>query len=77
MTKGLGARLAMRPCPEGGGVMSTLKEVLQQAERRRVAVGHFNFSELVASYALKNVPYEVFGAPKTIAPFCVCGCGGL
>jgi fructose-bisphosphate aldolase, class II len=26
--------------------MTTLPEVLQQAERRRVAVGHFNFSEL-------------------------------
>jgi fructose-bisphosphate aldolase, class II len=32
--------------------MKTLKDVLQQAERDRVAVGHFNFSELVAFNAI-------------------------
>ena len=26
--------------------MKTLREVLEDAEKRRVAVGHFNFSEL-------------------------------
>ena len=32
--------------------MKTLKEVLQQAEHDRVAVGHFNFSDLVAFNAI-------------------------
>ena len=32
--------------------MNTLKDVLQQAERDRVAVGHFNFSDLVAFNAI-------------------------
>jgi fructose-bisphosphate aldolase, class II len=32
--------------------MNTLKDVLQQAERERVAVGHFNFSDLVAFNAI-------------------------
>lgn len=32
--------------------MKTLKEVLQEAEHDRVAVGHFNFSDLVAFDAI-------------------------
>jgi fructose-bisphosphate aldolase, class II len=32
--------------------MNTLKDVLQQAERERIAVGHFNFSDLVAFNAI-------------------------
>ena len=32
--------------------MKTLREVLQQAERDRVAIGHFNFSDLVAFNAI-------------------------
>src|SRR5215471_18312611 len=32
--------------------MKTLKDVLEQAERDRVAVGHFNFSDLVAFNAI-------------------------
>jgi fructose-bisphosphate aldolase, class II len=32
--------------------MKTLKDVLQQAERDRVAVGHFNFSDIVAFNAI-------------------------
>ena len=32
--------------------MKTLKEVLQEAEHERVAVGHFNFSDLVAFDAI-------------------------
>ena len=32
--------------------MKTLKSVLQEAERDKVAVGHFNFSDLVAFNAI-------------------------
>jgi hypothetical protein len=32
--------------------MKTLREVLQDAEKRRVAVGHFNFSELMVLKAV-------------------------
>jgi fructose/tagatose bisphosphate aldolase len=32
--------------------MKTLREVLQDAEKRRVAVGHFNFSELTVLKAV-------------------------
>jgi fructose/tagatose bisphosphate aldolase len=32
--------------------MKTLKDVLQEAERDGVAVGHFNFSDLVAFNAI-------------------------
>lgn len=30
--------------------MTTLSEVLQEADRRRIAVGHFNVSDLVTLY---------------------------
>src|SRR5215469_9398650 len=45
--------------------MNMLKDVLQKAERDRVAVGHFNFSDLVAFNAIAasaralNVPVMV------------------
>jgi len=32
--------------------MATLREVLQDAQRRGVAVGHFNFSDLTALQAV-------------------------
>jgi fructose-bisphosphate aldolase, class II len=38
--------------PVKSGVMKTLIEVLEDARRRRVAVGHFNFSELAAFKAI-------------------------
>ena len=43
--------------------MKTLKNVLQEAERNSLAVGHFNFSDLVAFNAIAgaarrlNFPY--------------------
>ena len=36
----------------GGTTMKTLREVLQDAEYRRAAVGHFNFSELTVLKAV-------------------------
>jgi hypothetical protein len=36
----------------GGTTMKTLREVLQDAEYRRPAVGHFNFSELTVLKAV-------------------------
>jgi fructose-bisphosphate aldolase class II len=36
---------------DGGDAMATLRELLQDAQRRGVAVGHFNFSDLVALHA--------------------------
>jgi len=42
--------------------MSTLGEVLQEAGRRRVAVGHFNFSELVVLKAAAEAAGEL-GVP--------------
>ena len=39
--------------------MSTLKEVLQEAGGRRVAVGHFNFSELVVLKAAADAASEL------------------
>jgi len=45
-----------------GGAMSALTEVLQNAEKRRVAVGHFNFSELVVLQAVAEAASEL-GVP--------------
>ena len=42
--------------------MSTLRDVLQEAGRRRVAVGHFNFSELVVLKAAAEAAGEL-GVP--------------
>jgi fructose-bisphosphate aldolase class II len=42
--------------------VSTLKEVLKEAARRRVAVGHFNFSELVVLKATAEAASEL-GVP--------------
>jgi hypothetical protein len=42
--------------------MSTLGEVLEEAGRRRVAVGHFNFSELVVLKAAAEAVGEL-GVP--------------
>jgi fructose-bisphosphate aldolase class II len=39
--------------------MLTLREVLKQAQRRRVAVGHFNFSDLAALKAIFEAAREV------------------
>lgn len=39
--------------------MKTLREVLQDAEKRRVAVGHFNFSELVVLKAVGEAAREL------------------
>jgi fructose-bisphosphate aldolase class II len=39
--------------------MKTLKEVLQEAEKRRVAVGHFNFSELTVLKAATEAASEL------------------
>jgi fructose-bisphosphate aldolase, class II len=39
--------------------MKTLKDVLQQAEREKVAVGHFNFSDLVAFNAIAATAREL------------------
>jgi fructose/tagatose bisphosphate aldolase len=36
--------------------MKTLKDVLQKAEHERFAVGHFNFSDLVAFNAIAEPP---------------------
>jgi fructose-bisphosphate aldolase, class II len=52
----------MRPLPEGGADMSALKEVLQEAEKNRVAIGHFNFSELVVLKAATEATSEL-GVP--------------
>ena len=49
----------MRPWSAGGGAMSTLREVLQEAGGRRVAVGHFNFSELVVLKAAGEAASEL------------------
>src|SRR5215469_16830482 len=49
----------MRPWSAGGGSMSALREVLQEAGRRRVAVGHFNFSELVVLKAAAQAASEL------------------
>ncbi|MBA0087008.1 MAG: class II fructose-bisphosphate aldolase, partial [Acidobacteria bacterium Pan2503] len=42
--------------------MRVLREVLQEAGRRRVAVGHFNFSELVVLKAAAEAAGEL-GVP--------------
>ena len=42
--------------------MSTLREVLQEADKRRVAVGHFNFSELAVLKAASEAASEL-GVP--------------
>jgi fructose/tagatose bisphosphate aldolase len=39
--------------------MKTLREVLQDAENRRVAVGHFNFSELTVLKAVGEAAREL------------------
>ena len=39
--------------------MKTLKNVLQSAEHDRVAVGHFNFSDLVAFNAIATAAREL------------------
>ncbi|HKW34450.1 MAG TPA: class II fructose-bisphosphate aldolase, partial [Candidatus Acidoferrum sp.] len=39
--------------------MSTLREVLQEADKRRVAVGHFNFSELVVLKAASEAASQL------------------
>lgn len=39
--------------------MDTLREILEQARERRVAVGHFNVSELVAFRAITEVAREL------------------
>ena len=39
--------------------MSTLKEILQDAGKRRVAIGHFNFSELVVLKAVAEAASEL------------------
>src|SRR5215471_686969 len=52
----------MRPLLEGGAGMSALKEVLQEAEKNRVAIGHFNFSELVVLKAATEAASEL-GVP--------------
>jgi len=39
--------------------MKTLREVLQDAEKRRVAVGHFNFSELTVLKAVGEAAREL------------------
>jgi fructose/tagatose bisphosphate aldolase len=52
----------MRSLPVGGGFMSTLREVLQEARANRVAIGHFNFSELVVLKAATQAASEL-GVP--------------
>ena len=42
--------------------MRSLREVLRDAEQRRVAVGHFNFSELVVLKAAAEAASEL-GVP--------------
>jgi len=39
--------------------VKTLKDVLQEAERKKVAVGHFNFSDLVAFSAIVSAAHEL------------------
>jgi fructose-bisphosphate aldolase, class II len=39
--------------------MKTLREVLQNAEQRRVAIGHFNFSELTVLKAIGEAAHEL------------------
>jgi fructose-bisphosphate aldolase class II len=39
--------------------MTTLREVLQQADRNKVAIGHFNFSDLVAFNAIAAAAREL------------------
>ena len=39
--------------------MKTLRELLQQAERDKVAIGHFNFSDLVAFNAIVAAAREL------------------
>jgi fructose-bisphosphate aldolase class II len=43
----------------GGDTMKTLREILQDAENRRVAVGHFNFSELTVLKAVGEAAREL------------------
>ncbi len=45
--------------------MSALREVLQRAETRRVAIGHFNFSELVVLKAAAEAASEL-GVPMVM-----------
>jgi fructose-bisphosphate aldolase class II len=45
-----------------GGAMNPLTVVLQEANKRRVAVGHFNFSELVVLQAVAEAASEL-GVP--------------
>jgi fructose-bisphosphate aldolase class II len=45
-----------------GDAMNPLTEVLREADRRRVAVGHFNFSELVVLQAVAEAASEL-GVP--------------
>jgi fructose-bisphosphate aldolase class II len=49
----------MRPLSEGGAFVSTLREVLQEARENRVAIGHFNFSELVVLKAATEAASEL------------------
>jgi fructose-bisphosphate aldolase, class II len=52
------ARYLMRCEKLEGLTMITLKDALSDAQRRRIAIGHFNVSELVAAKVL-NVPVMV------------------
>jgi fructose-bisphosphate aldolase class II len=47
--------------------MKTLREVLQDAENRRVAVGHFNFSELTVLKAVSESEREFVGVREAVA----------
>jgi fructose/tagatose bisphosphate aldolase len=46
--------------------MNPLTEVLQKADKRRVAIGHFNFSELVVLQAVVEAVSEL-GVPVVSA----------
>src|SRR5262245_57545649 len=45
--------------PGRGVVVKTLREVLEEAELSRVAVGHFNFSDLVTLRAVTTAAREL------------------
>src|ERR1700738_2088385 len=47
--------------------MKTLREVLQDAEKRRVAVGHFNFSVLTVLKAVGEVARELVRVREAVA----------
>src|SRR5215471_11149936 len=52
----------MRRWLTGGGAMRVLRDVLEEAGKRRVAVGHFNFSELVVLKAATEAA-AILGVP--------------